>query len=118
MMGIGDLKIEESELEVLCTIFRALVLTSSLENVLCFIQQGGTFKTHNAVVVLQNCVGLLKVEPGLCSERTITAAHGENQVIGIKVEDDVGVEEVEDPLPIIDPATQAEHEVSLVLCPL
>ena len=56
-------------------------------------------------------MGLLKAEPVSCSESCTISSHGENQVVDIKVEDDVCIEEVEDPLPIIDPAMQAENQV-------
>lgn len=71
-------------------------------------------------MVLQNCMGLVKAEPGSCIEQHVTSSHGEGQVIDIKVEDDVVIEEVEDPLPVIDQAIQAEHEVGFVcksFCP-
>jgi hypothetical protein len=74
----------------------------------------GTVKAHKAVMVLQNCVGVVKAEPGSCSEQCVTSSHGEDQVKDIKVEDDVVIEEVEDPLPVIDQALQAEHEVGFV----
>jgi hypothetical protein len=64
--------------------------------------------------MLQNGMGLPKVEPGSCSEICITSSPGESQVVDIKAEDDVHIEEVEDPLPIIDPATQSVHEVGFV----
>jgi hypothetical protein len=65
-------------------------------------------------MVLQNCVGVVKTEPGSCSEQYVTSSVGEDQVTDIKVEDDVVIEEVEDPLPVIDQALQAEHEVGFV----
>jgi len=64
-------------------------------------------------VVLQNCMGVVKAEPGSFSERCVTS-HGEDQVEDVKVEDDVVIEEVEDPLPVIDQAIQSEHEVGFV----
>jgi hypothetical protein len=78
------------------------------------MQPEGTVEAHKTVLVLQNCVGAVKAEPGSCSEQCVTSSDGENQVKDIKVEDDVLVEEVEDPLPVIDQALQAEHEVGFV----
>jgi hypothetical protein len=65
-------------------------------------------------MVLQNCMGVVKAEPGSCSERCVTSSHDEDQVEDVKVEDDVVIEEVEDPLPVIDQAIQSEHEVGFV----
>jgi hypothetical protein len=65
-------------------------------------------------MVLQNCMGIVKAEPASCSERCVTSSHGEDQVKDVKVEDDVVIEEVEDPLPVIDQAIQSEHEVGFV----
>ena len=65
-------------------------------------------------MVLQDCMGVVKAEPGSCGEQCVTSSLGEDQVKDVKVEDDVVMEEVEDPLPVIDQAIQSEHEVSFV----
>jgi hypothetical protein len=66
------------------------------------------------MVVLQNYIDLLKVVPGSYSEIYLTPSHDGNQVINIKVEDFVGMqeEEEEDPLLIKFPVMKSEHEVS------
>jgi hypothetical protein len=66
------------------------------------------------MVVLQNCMGFLKAEPGSCSETCLTSSHDDNQVIHIKVEERKDVEE-EDPLLIPFTPVKAEYEVS-ILC--
>ena len=72
----------------------------------------------NDVLILQNCMDLLKVEPGSCSETYLTSSHNENQVVDIKVEDSsVGEgdeEEEEDPLPIPFTPMNPEYDVSFV----
>jgi len=78
------------------------------------MQQESRVYSHKAVMVLQNCTGVVKAEPGSCSERCVTSSHGEDQVKDVKVEDDVVIEEVEDPLPVIDQAIQSENEVGFV----
>jgi hypothetical protein len=95
-------------------ISRALLYASALENVFCLMQQESKVHSHKAVMVLQNCTGVVKAEPGSCSERCVTSSHGEDQVKDVKVEDDVVIEEVEDPLPVIDQAIQSENEVGFV----
>jgi hypothetical protein len=64
------------------------------------------------MVVLQNCIDLLKVVPGSYSEVYLSSSHDGNQVVNIKVEDFAGVEEEEDPLLIEFPVIKPEHEVS------
>ena len=39
------------------------------------------------VLLLQNCMDLLKVEPGSCSEACLTSSHDENRVTDVKVEE-------------------------------
>jgi hypothetical protein len=92
----------------------AFLYTSSLQNLFCFMQQESRVHSHKAVMLLQNCIGVVKAEPGSCSEQCVTSSHGEDQVKDVKVEDDVVIEEVEDPLPVIDEAIQSEHEVGFV----
>jgi hypothetical protein len=73
------------------------------------------------VLILQNCMDLLKVESGSCSETCLTSSHDENQVVGIKVEEgSVGEgeeeeeEEEEDPLLIPLTLVETEYDVSFV----
>ena len=72
--------------------------------------------TDNYVLILQNCMDSLKVEPGSCSETYVTSSHVENQVIGIKVEEGSNVveEEEEDPLLIPFTPIKSEYEVSVI----
>jgi len=67
----------------------------------------------NYVLILQNCMDSLKVEPGSCSETYATSSCVENQVIGIKVEEGSNVEE-EDPLLIPFTPIKSECEVSVI----
>jgi len=67
----------------------------------------------NIIVVLQNCVDLVKAEPGSCSETWLKSSHGENLVIDLKVEEDTDEEEVY-PLPMVFAAVKSESEVSSV----
>jgi hypothetical protein len=62
------------------------------------------------MVVLQNYMNLLKVEPGSDSE----TCHDGNQVIDVKVEEVMDIQEEEDPVLITFPAIKAEHEVSFM----
>ena len=69
----------------------------------------------NDVLILQNCMDLLKVELGSCSDTCLTSSHNENQVIDIKVEEgSVGEREEEDPLPIPFTPMNPEYDVSFV----
>jgi hypothetical protein len=62
-------------------------------------------------VVLQNCVSLLKVEPGSYN----VTSHAGDQVVNVKAEEFSDVEEEKCPVPVI----KAEDEVSCVcLCVL
>jgi hypothetical protein len=61
-------------------------------------------------VVLQNCMDLLKVEPGSDSE----TCHDGNQVIDIKVEEVTDIQEEEDPLRRTFTVIKTEHEVSCI----
>jgi hypothetical protein len=67
-------------------------------------------RVHNIIVILQNCINLLEVVPGSCSE----TCYDRNQVINIKVEETAYVQEVAAvaPVPITLPVIKAEHEVS------
>jgi hypothetical protein len=70
----------------------------------------------NDVLILQNCIGSLKVEPGACRETCLTSSHNENQVIDIKVEvgSNAEEEEEEDPLLIPFKPVKSEYEVSVI----
>jgi hypothetical protein len=73
-----------------------------------------TVVTDKVVVVLQSCMGLLKVEPGSDSE----TCHDENHVTDIKVEEATNVQE-EDPMLRTFPVTKTEHGVSCIcMCTL
>jgi hypothetical protein len=63
------------------------------------------------MIILQNSMDFLKVEPGSSSE-TCPASHNGDQVIKIKVEEASVTQEVEDPLLITLPEIKSEHEVS------
>jgi len=66
----------------------------------------------NYVLILQNCMDSLKVEPGSCSETYVTSSHVENQVTDIKVEEGSNVEEEEeDPLLIPFTPIKSEYEI-------
>jgi len=71
--------------------------------------------TVNDLLILQNCVDLLKVEPGSCSETCLTSSHTENQVVVVKVEDS-SVGEGEEADPLLTPFTpmNPEYDVSFV----
>jgi hypothetical protein len=69
--------------------------------------------TDEGMVILQNCMDFLKVEPGLISE-TCPSSHDGNQVIDVKVEEASDTCEVEDPLLVTLPGIKVECEVSYV----
>lgn len=60
-----------------------------------------------SIVVLQNCMDMLKVEPGSCSEtRLISPCDGNQEVRNVQEED---------PL-LMCPVIKAEHEVQCICC--
>jgi hypothetical protein len=59
----------------------------------------------NSVVISQNCMDLLKVEPGSCSETSLTSSRDGSQEV-------TNVQE-EDPLQMF-PVIKAEHEVQCI----
>jgi len=63
----------------------------------------------------QNCVNLLRSDPGSCSETCLTSFDGENQVIGIEVEEVTNTEEEGDPQPVTFQTIRTEIEVSFML---
>lgn len=67
----------------------------------------GTVINDLTIVILQNCMVLLKVEPDLYSETYLKCSHSGTQ-------DVTDMKEEEDPLLISFPVTKAEQEVSFV----
>jgi hypothetical protein len=63
------------------------------------------------MLVSQNCMGFMKVEPGSDSD----SCHDGNQVIDTKAEDVTDVQEDEDPMLITFPVIKAEQEVCLCI---
>jgi hypothetical protein len=66
------------------------------------------------LMFFQNCVDLLRSDPGSGSEMCLMSFDGENQVIGIKVEEVVDTAEERDPHPITFRTIKTESEVSFV----
>jgi hypothetical protein len=64
------------------------------------------------IVILQNCLDLLKAEPGSYSETCVTSYDG-NQVVGMNTEEVKKVQEDEDPL-LMSQVIKVENEVSRV----
>jgi hypothetical protein len=67
----------------------------------------GTVIIEQGIVILQNCMVLLKVEPDSYSETCFTSSHSGTQEV-------TDVQEEEDPLLIPVPVTEVEHEVNCV----
>jgi hypothetical protein len=65
------------------------------------------------IVILQNCLDLLKAEPGSYSETCITSSHDRNRVVGMNSEEVRNAQEDEDPL-LMSPVIKVENEVSCV----
>ena len=66
-------------------------------------------------VVLHDCVYALRVLPALYTEMYVTSFQDGNEAMDVKVEEVTDVkEEVEDPLAITCPTSDAEQEVSRV----
>lgn len=63
----------------------------------------------------QNCVDLLRSDPGSGSETCLMSFDDENQVIGIKVEEVTDTEQEGDPHPITFQTVRTESEVSFML---
>jgi hypothetical protein len=69
-------------------------------------------------VLLQNCMDILKVEPGSISETCPTSSHDGDQIIDVKVEVS-DTQEEQDPLLIQLSEIKAENEVScMCACPM
>jgi hypothetical protein len=65
------------------------------------------------MVVLQNCMDLLKTECDSCSGSCVTSDDG-NENIDVKVEEDPDLKEEQDPLAMTSSSVKSEHEVSVV----
>jgi hypothetical protein len=71
------------------------------------------------MMVLQNCMDSLKVEPGSYSETCPTPSHDGTQIIDIKVEEASDIETVKNSLLIPFPQVKAEHQVRCMsACPI
>jgi hypothetical protein len=71
------------------------------------------------MMVLQNCMESLMVEPGSDSETCPTPSHDVTHIIDIKVEGASDIEAVKDPLLIPFPEVKVEHQVSCMsACPV
>jgi hypothetical protein len=72
--------------------------------------------SHNVegVVVLQNCLDILKSEPGSIIGTPQVSCDDGNQFVGIKVEDVTDVKEEEDPWPATSTGIKTEPAVSCV----
>jgi hypothetical protein len=69
-------------------------------------------------MLLQNCLDILKVEPGSVSETCPATSRNGNQIIDVKVEVS-DTQEEQDPLLISLPEIKAEYEVScMCACPM
>lgn len=68
----------------------------------------------NGLVVLQMCVGLVKMEPSSGRESCVMSSNYESEVVDIKVEGDTHVEVVQQPGPITFSTVKSETEVSFV----
>ena len=65
---------------------------------------------------LQNCMDILKSEPGSCIGTFQMSSDDGNQFVGIKVEGVTDVKEEEDPGPAKSTGIKAEHAVSSSVC--
>ena len=76
----------------------------SFENFVSFDgQKESAVKVDIGMVVLQNCVDLLKADLGSYTGSGTVHSDGENQAIVIKVEEDIGAENGQDPVAISFP---------------
>jgi hypothetical protein len=71
-----------------------------------------------SMVVLQNCMDVLKPEHGSCSNSSLTSFHGANEITGIKVEEVTDITEEENQESVTPEVLKMEPDVSffLVLC--
>ncbi|XP_023719522.1 zinc finger and SCAN domain-containing protein 12 isoform X3 [Cryptotermes secundus] len=58
----------------------------------------------------ENCMDLLKVEPGSYNETCLTSSHDGSEVLSVNVEEATNVQEEDDPLQISLPVIKAEYE--------
>ena len=65
---------------------------------------------------LQNCMDILKSEPGSCIGTCQMSSDDGNQFVGIKVEGITDIKVEEDPWPAASTGIKAEHAVSLSVC--
>jgi hypothetical protein len=72
----------------------------------------GIFVGDNSLMLLQICMGLVKIEPGVCSESCVTSCD-DSEAVDIKVEEYTNGRDKKNPLPITFPSIKAEQEVSL-----
>jgi hypothetical protein len=74
---------------------------------------------HNfsGMMGLQNCMDIMKSEPGLCTGTGLLSSDDGNEVVGIKVEEVADIKVEEDPEPTTSLLIKTEPEVScLCLC--
>jgi hypothetical protein len=76
-----------------------------------------TAKAEYGIVVLQNCMNLLKVEPGSYTETFLTSSYDGSQILNMNTEEVTNVQE-EDPLLVSLPVIKTEHGVRClcILC--
>jgi hypothetical protein len=66
----------------------------------------------DGLVVLQNCLDIVKSEPGSCTATCLMSYDDGNQVVGIKVEHDTDIKLEEDPGQTTSTAVKTEPAVS------
>jgi hypothetical protein len=74
------------------------------------------FLNFDGLVGLQNCMDILKSEPGSHIGTRQMSSDDENQVVCIKVEGVTGIKVEEDPGPATSTGIKADHTVSLSVC--
>jgi hypothetical protein len=67
----------------------------------------------NSMMVLQDCMDVVKGDPGSCNEACSESSDDGNQVYGLKIEEDTDIKEEDDSEQINCPVTGTESEVSL-----
>jgi hypothetical protein len=84
----------------------------------CIILNIMSKPNHNfdSVFGLQNCMDILKSEPGPCSGTYQMSSDKGNEVFGVKVEEVTDIKVEEDPAPTISPLIKTEPAVSLCVC--
>jgi hypothetical protein len=70
----------------------------------------------NSMMVLQDCVDVVKGDPGSCNEACSASSDDGNQVYGLKIEDDADMKEEDGPELVTSPLTEAEHDASHMTC--